>query len=84
MDVRELTTKVAMLIEHIEVRILGWTRTLVTLVIVGALIVGVFGLIGALLDVSASPDVTLDSGGVEVAEFDDSFRNVQAEPRQGD
>lgn len=77
-------SKVAMLIERIEVRILGWTRTLVTVVIVGALVVGLFGFVGALLDVSASPEVTLDSGDIEVMEFDDSFRNVQPEPREDD
>lgn len=84
MNIKEIAAKVADAIGRIEVRILAWTRTLVTVVIVGAFVVGVLAFFSALSDVSASPDVTLDSGDIDVAEFDDSVRNVKVAPRQDD
>ena len=84
MNIKEVASKVADAIGRIEARILGWTRTLVTVVIVGAFVVGVLAFFSALSDVSASPDVTLDSGDIEVAEFDDSVRNVKPPPRPDD
>lgn len=78
-------TNVAERIGRVEVRILGAARALVTVVFSLGLVGGALVLINALLDVSASPDVTIDGGDVELAEFEEpAYRNVEAPARQVD